>query len=147
DPPDTHPTLPSSRTARTAAALPGPLVTEGERTRFAASEAAPYRRFHYRAIAVDQAENAADLLPPRSQAFAAVLCQAAGWGTGADADLYHRYVRQGAAVSFAKDFGRHCAAPDFQSAALDSYARPFQPLHRWLHRHLIMPIAGLMARL
>lgn len=146
-PPDNQPTLPITRKARTAAALPGPLVTEGERTRFAASEAAPYRRFHYRAIAVDQAENAADLLPPRSQAFAAVLCQAAGWGTGADADLYHRYVRQGAAVSFAKDFGRHCAAPDFQSAALDSYARPFQPLHRWLHRHLIMPIAGLMARL
>ncbi|MFW7267699.1 hypothetical protein ACMAUO_06970 [Gluconacetobacter sp. Hr-1-5] len=146
-PPDNQLTIPITRKARTAAALPGPFVTEGERTRFAASEAAPYRRFHYRAIAVDQAENAADLLPPRSQAFAAVLCQAAGWGAGADADLYHRYVRQGAAVPFARDFGRRCAAPDFQSAALDPYTGLFQPFHRWLHRHLIMPIAGIMARL
>lgn len=144
---DTPPTIPTTRKARTAAALPGPLVTDGERARFAASEAVPYRRFHYRAIAVDQAENAADLLPARSQAFAAVLCQAAGWGTGADAELYHRYVRQGASVPFAKNFGRHCAAPDFQSAAMDPYIRPFRPLHRWLDRYVVTPIAGMMARL
>ncbi|GBQ25211.1 tetratricopeptide repeat family protein 3 [Gluconacetobacter sacchari DSM 12717] len=139
--------LPTTRAARAAIALPGPLVTEGERARFAASEATPYRRFHYRAIAVDQAENAADLLPPRSQAFAAVLCQAAGWGTGARAELYHRYVRQGPSVPFAKDFGRHCAAPDFRSAAMDPYARPFARLHRWLHHHLVTPLADVMARL
>ncbi|MBB2174005.1 hypothetical protein [Gluconacetobacter asukensis] len=146
-PTDSQPTIPLTRKARTAAALSGPLVTEGERTRFAASEAAPYRRFHYRAIAVDQAENAADLLPARSQAFAAVLCHAAGWGMGADAELYHRYVRQGASVPFAKNFGQHCPAPDFQSAATDPYTSPFRPLHRWLHRYLTAPLASMMARL
>ncbi|HVN63361.1 MAG TPA: hypothetical protein VMT58_01895, partial [Candidatus Binataceae bacterium] len=56
-----------------------PFVSAGERDRFAASEARPDRRYHYRYIAVDEAVHAADLLPPRSQAFAAVLCQATSW--------------------------------------------------------------------
>lgn len=54
-------------------------VTAGERARHAQSRAKPDLRFHYRYIAADQASHAADLLPPRSQAFAAVLCDATHW--------------------------------------------------------------------
>jgi hypothetical protein len=61
--------------ARAQADLPGPLVTEGERQRYAATEAKPYKRFHYRDIAADYVMKSADALPARSQAFAAVLCQ------------------------------------------------------------------------
>ncbi len=56
-----------------------PFVTEGERLRFKASVAQPDFRYHYRFVAVDEAVHAADLLPPRSQAFAAVLCHADRW--------------------------------------------------------------------
>jgi hypothetical protein len=45
------------------------LPNAAEAQRQAASQAQPNQRFHYRAVA-------ADLLPARSQAFAASLCQA-----------------------------------------------------------------------
>jgi len=124
-----------------AQALKQSFVTDGERQRFAESAAKPDIRFHYRYVAADQASVAADLLPPRSQAFAAVLCKATGWmqqgpppdnsdesTPGSDAQppptererraaaYYQRYVKQGAHVSWAKDFGSSCAEPDFASA-------------------------------
>ncbi len=56
----------------------------------------------YRMIATTQAIQAADLLPARSQAFAAVLCHATNWIRPISEDqgqnLYQRYVRQGAMV-------------------------------------------------
>lgn len=116
-------------------------VTEGERQRYAQSAAKPDFRFHYRYVAADEASRAADLLPPRSQAFAAVLCQATGWmldgppdyqdhyqfyGDPAPAEpparlrrataLYQRYVKQGPYVDWADDFGRNCEEPDFDRA-------------------------------
>ncbi len=57
----------------------GWLVTANKRWRYARSAAVPDHRFHYRFLAADDAERAAGELPPRSQAFAAVLCRAAGW--------------------------------------------------------------------
>jgi tetratricopeptide (TPR) repeat protein len=57
------------------------FVTEGERQRFKASAPKPNLRYHYRFVAVDEALHAADLLPPRSQAFAAVLCHATRYVT------------------------------------------------------------------
>jgi cellulose synthase operon protein C len=57
------------------------LVTEGERQRFKASAPKPNFRYHYRFVGADEAIRAADLLPPRSQAFAAVLCHATSWMT------------------------------------------------------------------
>ncbi|WP_157971349.1 hypothetical protein [Dyella sp. C9] len=117
------------------------FVTDGERQRFHASAPQPRWRFHYRYIAADHANAAADLLPARSQAFAAVLCQATGWmlqgppdyddnyqGWGEPAPtgiparlqrattLYQRYVKQGPYVAWADDFGRHCEEPDFDRA-------------------------------
>lgn len=113
------------------------LVTDGERQRYADTAPKPDRRFHYRYLAADRAAGAADLLPPRSQAFAAVLCKASGWmldgppdygdnGDGAPpvvperllkaTALYERYVKQGAYVPWAEHFGESCPEPDFASA-------------------------------
>ncbi|MDR3444653.1 hypothetical protein [Dyella sp.] len=116
-------------------------VTDGERQRYAESVAKPDYRFHYRYIAADEASQAADLLPPRSQAFAAVLCKATGWMLDGPPDyedhyqyygdpapsqpsererramaFYQRYVKQGAYVSWATDFGHTCEEPNFDSA-------------------------------
>jgi len=55
------------------------FVTDGERQRFQASPPKPNFRYHYKFVGVDEALRAADLLPPRSQAFAAVLCHATSW--------------------------------------------------------------------
>ena len=55
------------------------FVTDGERQRFNASVPKPNFRYHYLFVGVDEALHAADLLPPRSQAFAAVLCHATSW--------------------------------------------------------------------
>ena len=100
--------------------LPFPVVASGEAARAAASAAVPPQRFHYRHTAAGFAEKAADLLPPRSQAFAAVLCQAAGWLLDRDAEaaqkIYRRYVQQGPYVPWAASFGRECEEPDFPGA-------------------------------
>src|SRR6202042_1639090 len=103
--------------------LEGRFITDGEKQRFEASAAIPDQRFHYRYIAVDQVEQAADLLPPRSQAFAAVLCAATGWMLdthGAEEqvqNLYARYGQEGPYVPWAENFGRDCPEPDFDDAA------------------------------
>lgn len=92
-----------------------------EAERLSASVAQPLRRFHYRYVAVDFAQKAADLLPPRSQAFAAVLCAATGFVLNEDptlgATIWRRYVKQGPYVPWAADFGRQCETPDFPRAA------------------------------
>lgn len=97
------------------------LLGPDEETRFAASAPKPDVRFHYRVIAADRASAAADLLPRRSQAYAATLCWAARFaidsGDQAKADtLYRRYVANGAYQAWAKAFGGTCPAPDFDGA-------------------------------
>ncbi len=132
---------------RAVADLPGPLVTEGERQRYAATEAQPLRTFHYRYVAVDQALKAADYLPARSQAFAAVLCQATHFVQNDQAraeQVYLRYVKEGAAVGFAEDFGRHCVAPDFDAAARFPYVHAWRGTRDWLHQHRYGVVIGLL---
>lgn len=98
-------------------------------------------RLHYRATAVELATRAADQLPHRSQAFAAVLCEAAGWtrdGPVADHDrelaLYRRYRHEGPHVRWAVNFGRQCQAPDFAAA------QTLERHERWLKfRHSLRP--------
>ncbi|MEE3622541.1 hypothetical protein UCD39_00840 [Nitrospirillum sp. BR 11752] len=58
-----------------------PYVTDGERKRFADSTPQPDQRFHYRFMATDAAEHAADQLPHTSQAYAATLCWAVNYAT------------------------------------------------------------------
>lgn len=59
-------------------------------------------------------------MPPRSQAFAAVLCKASGWINYRDLDgarrYYQRYVKQGPYVEWAGNFGFDCQEPDFARA-------------------------------
>jgi tetratricopeptide (TPR) repeat protein len=98
-----------------------PFVQD-ERVRYDASRPRPDLRFHYRYLAVEQALAAADNLPPRGQAFAAILCQASGWMMSSHADekaraLYVRYVRDGAIVPFATHFGHGCPEPDFSAVS------------------------------
>ncbi len=126
------------------------FVTDGELARFDASKPKVALRLHYRFIAVDEAIQAADLLPPRSQAFAAVLCQATGWMMSTakiDGDkkaaqarvhqLYRRYLGEGAYVPWGKQFGQVCPEPDFDGAArlprilFVRHARHFVGVHRW----------------
>jgi hypothetical protein len=124
-----------------AADLKQAFVTDGERQRFADSAAKLNWRFHYRYIAADEASAAADLLPPRSQAFAAVLCKAASWMREGPPDYddhyqgygdtkptgpseaqrrvevyYQRYIKQGAYLDWNDNFGADCEAPDFDRA-------------------------------
>jgi len=108
----------------------GPTLATGdayagpdETARVDRSTKAALRRFHYRSTAEDLASQAADSLPHRSQAFAAVLCTAAGWTRdGPEADhsrelqFYDRYRREGPHVRWATNFGRHCQSPDFGRA-------------------------------
>jgi hypothetical protein len=130
---------PAERAARD---LPGPYVTEEERRRYASSEAKPYARFHYREIAADHAVAAADLLPARSQAYAATLCRATRFIIDDDPDrassIYKRYIKEGAAVPFGATFGRDCPEPDFRGAERFPYV---QAWHK-VRRH---PIAAALA--
>ena len=118
--------------------IEGLYITDDERKRFEASAAIPDRRFQ-----------AADFLPPRSQAFAAVLCTATGWmleTPGADEqihNLYARYVQEGPYVPWAANFGRDCPEPNFDDAARTHYwrdTRNFLSHYRWP-----VGISGLVA--
>ena len=97
------------------------LLGPDEEDRFASSAPNPDVRFHYRLIAADHAVAAADLLPQRSQAYAATLCWAARFAKqGNDLpraeNIYRRYVATGAYQPWAKSFGGTCPAPDFDAA-------------------------------
>jgi len=96
-------------------------ISSAEAARAKAALPAQDNRFlHYRWQAVDLAQQAADLLPPKSQAYAAVLCNAAGWVIKRDAKtgqaLYQRYINTGTRYSWASKFGYDCPAPDFAAA-------------------------------
>jgi hypothetical protein len=145
------------------------FVTDGERQRSADSAAKPDLRFHYRYIAADDASAAADLLPPRSQAFAAVLCKATHWMREGPPDYhdhyqgygdpkptglpeaqrrvdayYQRYVKQGAHVEWADNFGENCEVPDFKRArALLKHQRIVRAKHL-IRYYLPYEVAGLL---
>lgn len=100
---------------------PSALLGPDEARRFAASAPSPDTRFHYRGIAADRASAAANLLPQRSQAYAATLCWAARYAISAGdqpkADaIYRRYIANGAYQTWATDFGQVCPEPDFEGA-------------------------------
>ncbi|AWY42058.1 hypothetical protein DKY63_19970 [Pseudomonas putida] len=96
----------------------GPLVAEDEVKRQQASAAQPDQRYHYRFVATALASRAADNLPRTSHAFAAVLCEAAGWNSSPQEQsaIYRRYVKEGPYVTWAADFGHQCPYPDFENA-------------------------------
>jgi len=99
---------------------PAGLLSTDEVQRQNTHLAQPNMRYHYRWVAADLANRAADLLPPRSQAFAAVLCKASGWLLYRDLEsartYYKRYVAEGPYVPWAENFGLNCQEPDFERA-------------------------------
>jgi tetratricopeptide (TPR) repeat protein len=115
------------------------LLGPDEKARVAASAAKPDIRFHYRVLAADKAIAAADLLPQRSQAYAATLCWAARFAKDSDdlarvTAIYKRYVATGAYQPWASAFGETCPEPDFAAA------RDF-----WLKRIVAWPADALRA--
>ena len=131
------------------------LLGADEQRRFAASAPKPDVRFHYRLIASDHAVAAADLLPERSQAYAAALCWAARFAiSGNDqprADrIYRRYVATGAYQPWAKSFGAACPPPDFEAARTFWLQRGeawSMRLADWASRHAVIVGLGAIAGL
>jgi len=129
--------------------MEGAFISEGEKHRFAASAVQPYLRFHYRYIAAQEAERAASLLPPRSQAFAAVLCAASNWmldapdGGKRGWEIYQRYVKAGAHMPWADHFGRSCPKPDFAGAG--SSAQMLRAARRWASQGRWYLAGGMLA--
>jgi cellulose synthase operon protein C len=117
-------------------------TTSLESKQVTATQANPNRRYHYRFKAVQLAEQAASLVPARSQAFAATLCQATNWIVFRDASeadrLYRRYLKEGAYVPWGGDFGttRTCPTPNFERAQLMLEQQKWQARKRTLRKAL-----------
>ncbi|MEK1907751.1 MAG: hypothetical protein AAAB13_18375, partial [Pseudomonas sp.] len=134
--------------------LAGGLLTAAEAERQNASAAEPNRRYHYRWVAADLASQAADLLPARSQAFAATLCKATGWLINNDYPAarryYLRYVEQGAYVPWGGAFGSNaCQEPDFERASQllwsereQAVRQALRPYKYWLPLGLLLIVAA-----
>lgn len=120
---------------RSDLSLPNRFVAKDEASRLTATRADPLQRFHYRYLAANLAEQAADNLPNRSQAYAAVLCAATGWVIDTDSTrataLWRRYVKNGPYVPWAEDFGRQCEAPNFVSAKQRLRYEQVVAIKRW----------------
>ncbi len=107
--------------------VPAALLSKDEADRAVAHTPPDKRRFTYRYHAADLARQAAEKLPPRSQAYAAVLCHATRWMLStsqyepkarheAEA-FYELYLKKGAYVSWGDKFGQECPEPDFDAAS------------------------------
>jgi hypothetical protein len=102
------------------------FTSPDEATRLTASVSQPLHRYHYRDTAADLAARAADQLPARSQAFAAVLCEGTRYVLNSAPEhaqqLYRRYLNEGAYVPWGASFGQSCPAPDFAKVAREQRA-------------------------
>ncbi|MEO5595604.1 MAG: hypothetical protein ABIQ97_00435 [Lysobacteraceae bacterium] len=122
-------------------------TSTGEVARVKANAIKPGLRYHYRDIAAGLGEQAAALLPPRSQAYAAVLCKAASWVIDNDpkfaARLYNRYLREGAHVKWGGAFGRDCPAPDFKAAQTMVWQQRWLRVRHWIRHAWPFEAGGL----
>ncbi len=106
---------PSSQIYRKAKMYPA------EVRRFNSTSPAIDKRYHYRYLAVKHGRDAAALVPPRSQAYRAILCHAADWarGSGLETGIYEAYIKNGSYIGTPWNmvFGRqNCETPDFERA-------------------------------
>lgn len=139
--------------ARSDIKVEGPWTSDDERQRVAASRAQPLERWHYRLVAAGHAGRAGDLLPQRSQAFAAVLCEATSWLIDRHPDpaqqFYRRYLREGAYVPWGEAFGRECPAPNFakvEAEIRDQWMAKGQRWALWASPLLLLGIGALIWR-
>jgi cellulose synthase operon protein C len=106
-------------------------------------------------IAYDDALKAAQLVPQRSQAYAAILCHAGHWMNEAPPEAidghdpianlrqaWQLYLKHGAYVRWAGGFGHRCPDPDFAAAARPAWWRRFTRLVARLHIHPLTLIAA-----
>ncbi|TLJ02995.1 hypothetical protein [Escherichia sp. E4385] len=94
-------------------------ISEKENRRFANAVPDKNNHFlHYRWQAAEWAGQSADLLHPKTQTWAAVLCHAASWVRYLDPEtgalIYQRYVKNGKPFDWAAHFGRDCPEPVFK---------------------------------
>ncbi len=123
---------------------PTRFMSAAERSRCASTAPQPNERFHYRQVAAALSEHAADLVPARSQAYAALLCHAMRFG-GDRIRLYSKYVKHGAIVDFSMD--GPCPVPEFsraQAMASDLAMKRIARFERWAPRVGMMLAAGLI---
>ena len=122
-------------------------LTTDELKRQQHSKAKPNVRWHYRNIAAELANQAADGLPPRSQAFAATLCHASQWMSQTDLvamrGYYQRYLNQGAYVPWGADFGKYCPEPEFNQAQTHQLSYVWYDLKPQLRPYKSAIYAGL----
>lgn len=136
-----------------------PLTTEAETQRVKAHAPPHPVRFHYRSTAADLAEEAAGLLPPRSQAYAVLLCHAARFASYSEPErvqrLWGTYVKNGALLQESWAFGQECPEPDFERAqalAHPKFVPPWQGMRRrtlaaWGAGLVLLPAAVIAALL
>ena len=120
--------------------------SDDERRRTEASKPERMVRYQYRLTAVDEATQAANLLPVKSQAYAAVLCEASAWVIDREpalaGELYQRYVKNGAYLDWDDDaFGRTCPAPNFGVMAVYGIPKKVARLEQHVKAH--PALAGL----
>ena len=107
-------------------------------------------------IAYDDALKSAQLVPARSQAYAAILCHAAHWIYQAPPvdsrkpkdifkDTYRLYLKNGAYVPWGKAFGHDCPDPDFKAASKPAWRHKLSILRARANRHPI--VASVMLAL
>jgi hypothetical protein len=124
------------------------FVDSGEAARVAASGALPDARYHYRYAAANLAEQAATLVPARSQAYAAMMCTATGWMLDTDGPsagrIYRRYLRNGAHVKWGKHFGSGCPAPDFEEAKWLPWKTGYRATRHWTKREWPFVLVGIV---
>ncbi len=116
-----------------------PLIVDAEQQRLTAHAPPHTERFHYRATAGALAEEAAALVPPRSQAYATLLCHAARFD-GRYEPRWRTYVKKGAYIP-GMTFGQSCPEPDFERLRNQKLAMPWKG---WRLRTLAMVGGGLL---
>ncbi len=123
------------------------FVGNGEPARVNASAVVPDQRYHYRYVAADLAQQAAALVPARSQAYAALMCQATSWVSDTDAKrataLYRQYLHEGPHVAWGKDFGRVCPQPDFAAARWVPWKQRYRSARHWAKHEWPFALCGL----
>ncbi|HEY3445375.1 MAG TPA: hypothetical protein VGK67_03380 [Myxococcales bacterium] len=132
------------------AGAPQQKLPEAEAKRVAESKPPNALRYHYRSTAADLAEQAAKLLPPRSQAYAAAMCHAARYVRNTDParfrSLFRTYQKNGPFLkrTFAKTFGYTCPDPKFVDARSPKKAKEVPLMKRYRKRTMAAAGGGVL---